>query len=275
MSLESHLILRQTTLPPAGEWTPLASGWIVARIAEGAGYWFQDGQIGEFKAGDGFVSAGNARLVIRASQLGPLKFDFFSVQPQLLNGVLTVTEGCQLARASRDSTARLMVFVAAEPLGQEFTRLVTRFPRASLPARSALLQLWSQAVAGTLAPTPEEGDGQKLHTRFRQLVEQLPDAELATRSLTELAEQIHCSERHFSRLFRREFGVPLRTRQRELRLQRASELLTASDIKVASVAQQCGYRHIGLFNLMFKKQFGLSPSAWRQKQKSQPSPLHG
>ena len=32
---------------------------------------------------------------------------------------------------------------------------------------------------------------------------------MATQSLTELAAQLHCSERHFSRLFREEFGVPL------------------------------------------------------------------
>ena len=47
----------------------------------------------------------------------------------------------------------------------------------------------------------------------------MTEAELAEASLTHLAAQVHCSERHFSRLFREEFGVLLRSRQIELRLQ--------------------------------------------------------
>ena len=265
MAIERHLILQELVLRPSGEWTPPASGWTVARIAEGVGYWQQGGSAREFKAGDGFVAAGNAGFILRASQLGPLKLEFFSVQPQFLNGVLTVTEGHQLSLAARDSAARLILFVAAEPLGQKFARLAIQSQRESLPARSALLQLWSQAVAGTLAQPLDAAHGQKLHERFRQLVAQMPDAELATRSLTELAAQLHCSERHFSRLFRQEFGVPLRTRQTELRLQRARQLLADADAKIINVAYDSGYRHLGLFNAMFKKRFGVTPSEWRQQ----------
>ena len=265
MAIERHLILQELVLRPSGEWTPSASGWTVARIAEGVGYWQQGGSAREFKAGDGFVAAGNAGFILRASQLGPLKLEFFSVQPQFLNGVLTVTEGHQLAQAANNSAARLIPFAAAEPLGQKFARLVTQSQRESLPARSALLQLWSQAVAGTLAQPLEAGHGQKLHERFRQLVAQMPDVELATCSLTELAAQLHCSERHFSRLFRQEFGVPLRTRQTELRLQRARQLLADANAKIINVAYDSGYRHLGLFNAMFKKRFGVTPSEWRQQ----------
>jgi AraC-like DNA-binding protein len=91
------------------------------------------------------------------------------------------------------------------------------------------------------------------------------EAELAGKTLTELAEHLHCSERHFSRLFREEFGVPLRARQIELRLQRAQQLLGDSDAKIINVAYDSGYRHLGLFNAMFKKRFGVTPSEWRRK----------
>ena len=43
-------------------------------------------------AGDGLVLASNGGGLLRASQLGPLKLQFFTVQPQLLNGLLTVAE---------------------------------------------------------------------------------------------------------------------------------------------------------------------------------------
>ena len=265
MAIERHLILQELTLRPSGEWTPPMPGWTMARVAEGVGYWLHGGSARELKPGDGFAVAGGSSMVLRASQLGPLKLEFFLVQPQFLNGLITVTEGHQLEQAGKNSTAQVFIFAAAEPLGQKFTRLVAQTQRENLPARSALLQLWSQAVAGALTLPLAADHGQNLRGRFRQLVAQMPDAELARHSLTELAGQLHCSERHFSRLFREEFGVPLRTRQTELRLQRALQLLADANAKIINVAYESGYRHLGLFNAMFKKRFGATPSEWRQK----------
>ena len=93
----------------------------------------------------------------------------------------------------------------------------------------------------------------------------MPEAELSQCSLRDLAGQLNCSERHFTRMFREEFGVPLRARQIELRLQRARQLLTNSDAKIINVAYDSGYQHLGLFNVMFKKRFGMTPSEWRQQ----------
>jgi AraC-like DNA-binding protein len=265
MSIERHLIIHEVTIRPCGEWSPPALSWIVVRIAEGIGYWLQAGSARELKIGDGFVATDASRLALRASQLNPMKLEFFCVQPQFLNGLITVTEGHKLELAGKSLAARAIFFGAADPVGKKFSRLVLLPDRENLTMRSALLQLWSQAVAGVLSAPPPEDAGHKLHERFRQFVAQMPDAELAARSLTELAAQLHCSERHFSRMFRAEFGVPLRKRQTELRLQRARQLLTDIDSKVITVAYESGYRNLGLFNAMFKKRFGLTPSEYRQQ----------
>lgn len=270
MALERHLILQELTLRPSGEWTPPAQGWTMARVAEGVGYWLQGGGAREFKPGDGFAASGASQLVLRASQLGPLKLEFFCVQPQILNGLITVTEGHQLEQAGKSAAEHTITFAAADPVGQKFSRLVIQPQRENLTTRSALLQLWSQIVAGVLHLPLAANHGQKLRERFRHLVAQMPDAELATRSLPELAEQLHCSERHFSRLFREEFGVPLRTRQTELRLLRARQLLADGNAKIINVAYESGYRHLGLFNAMFKRRFGVTPSEWRQQNLSAP-----
>ena len=265
MALERHLILQELTLRPSGEWTPPASGWTIARVAEGVGYLLQRGQANELKPGDGFVAHGAAQAVLRASQLGPLKLEFFCVQPLLLNGLITVAEGHQLQQAEKNTLAQTITFAAGDRIGQKFSHLIAQPQRESLGMRSALLQLWSQSVSVLLQRPPIPDHSQKLHERFRQLVAQMPDAELATRSLTELAGQLHCSERHFSRLFRAEFGVPLRARQTELRLLRAGQLLADGNTKIISVAFESGYRHLGLFNLMFKKRYGATPSEWRRR----------
>ena len=266
MTVERHLILQEMTLRPSGEWTPQGRGWIVARVAEGAGYWLHGGNARELNAGDGFVAGFNSNLRLRSSQLGPLKLQFFTVQPQYLHGVLTVAEWHQLETAPARLAPYVSVFAAAEPVAQKFTRIAEHPSSDGLSLRCALLQVWSGSLHGLLtAPVAEAGGGNQLQERFRKLLGQMTEAELAEASLTRLAAQLHCSERHFSRLFRAEFGVPLRTRQIELRLQRAQHLLANSSAKIINVAYDSGYRHLGLFNAMFKKRFGVTPSEWRQQ----------
>jgi hemolysin activation/secretion protein/AraC-like DNA-binding protein len=266
MTVERHLILQELALRPSGEWTPQIRGWVVARVAEGVGYWLHGGNARELNVGDGFIVGINTGSLLRSSQLGPLKFQFFTVQPQYLNGVLTVAEWHQLEAAANNPSTHVLIFNAGEPVGQKFSRLAEQSNSDGPSMRCALLQLWVNAVAGLLAaPASDSSGGNKLHGRFRQVVGKMTEAELSESSLADLAGQLHCSERHFSRLFRGEFGVPFRARQIELRLQRAQQLLTGSDDKIINVAYESGYRHLGLFNAMFKKRFGVTPGEWRQQ----------
>jgi len=267
MTVERHLILQSLTLPPSAEWSPRSQGWLVARVAEGTGYWLQHGaEARQLGVGDGLLILHNANGVVRASQLGSLKLQFFTVQPQFLNGLLTVTEWHQLEVAPRDASSPVALFTAGEPLGQKFTRLAEQPYTERLPMRCGLLQLWASAIADRLMPlAPFSNGGNKLRDHFRELIGQMAEAELSACSLSDLSRQLHCSERHFSRLFREEFGVPFRSRQIELRLQRARQLLANSNAKIINVAYDSGYRHLGLFNAMFKKRFGLTPGEWRQQ----------
>jgi AraC-like DNA-binding protein len=211
MAVERHLILQELTLRPSGEWTPQVRGWLVARVAEGVGYWLNDGAARELKVGDGFVVGGNVRVLLRSSQLGSLKLQYFSVHPQYLNGLLSVAEWHQLEAASAAPAKSVALFSAGEPVAQKFSRIVELPHDHELSLRCALLQLWSGALHGLLnTPAVELNTGNKLHERLREVVGKMTEAELADTSLADLAGQLHCSERHFSRLFREEFGVPLR-----------------------------------------------------------------
>ena len=264
MIVARHLILQEMHLRPSGEWTP-GGGWTVVRAAEGAGYCLQTGAAKELNAGDMVVVGPNATVIFRASQLGVLKLEYFHVLPQCLNGLLTVTEWRQLEDASSEVTMRLQYFAPADPTSQKFTRLAAQPQRDGLATRSALLQLWAASITGLLPANGTAVVTNNLRERFRQFVGKMSEAELAVRPLTQLAGELHCSERHFSRLFREEFNISLRARQTELRLQRARQLLAESDAKIINVAYESGYRHLGLFNAMFKRRFGVTPSQWRQQ----------
>jgi AraC-like DNA-binding protein len=290
MSVDRHLILQEVVLRPSGEWAPGGRGWTIARVAEGGGYWMpvlrgslpsavacyggqgataEGGEGGQgantraMNTGDGLVLAASGGGQLRASQLGPLKLEFFTIQPQFLDGLLTVAEWHRL---EAPPGAAAVFFAAHEPVGQKFTHIANQKRGDGLTMRCALLQLWASAVGGLLAaPAPDARHANKLRERIRQQVGHMLEIELTVSSPGELAEKLHCSKRYFGRLFREEFGMPLRARQIELRLQRARQLLADSDAKIASVAQASGFRHLGLFNSLFKKNFGMTPSVWRQK----------
>lgn len=267
MIVERHLILQELTLSSSAEWAPVCSGWLMARVAHGTGYWLpQQNGHRQLNAGDGLVVYGNAGGIVRASGLGPLKLQYYAVQLQYLNGLLTVAEWQHLEASPDCAPPPVSIFAANEPLGKKFMRLADQTCTQRLPMRCALLQLWAGAVADWLpAPAGSAAGGTRLRDQIRESVGQMTEAELAERSVGELASRLHCSARHFSRLFRQEFGVPFHARQIELRLQRARQLLADPDAEIANVASISGYRQLRMFNSVFKKRFGLSPVEWHQQ----------
>jgi AraC-like DNA-binding protein len=265
-------------IQPSGEWLPgsqCGQGWTIIRVADGMGYWLKGGTTGELNVGDGLVLGFDDKTQLRASLLCPMKLQFFTVQPQYL-GLLTVAEGCRFKTVSENSPSYFLLFHANELMGQEFARLVEQSQGSGLSARCALLQFWADVAADSLESSKKSfARGNKLRKRFQQLFRQMPEIELTVCSLPDLAQQLNCSIRHFRRLFREEFGVPLQMRQTELRLLRVQQLLTESEATVINIANECGYRHMSYFNSIFKKHFGMTPGEWRRQTRKNLLKLHG
>jgi hemolysin activation/secretion protein/AraC-like DNA-binding protein len=270
MPSERHLILQELTLLPSAELRASFHGWMVTRLADGAGYWLYQGAARELAIGDMLVVTRISGGIIRASLLGPLKLQFFMVQPRLLNGVLAVTDWQQLEACTGAPTGPSCFWAAADPLARRFADLATQPARVSLSFRCRLLQLWADAVAAFGVGTFETARREQLPERLHEMLTEMSEAELVGCSLGDLATQLQCSERHLSRMFHHEFGVPFRVRQAETRLLRAGQLLEQTDAKIVSIAYESGYRHLGLFNAMFKKRFGVTPSEWRKRARRKP-----
>lgn len=124
-----------------------------------------------------------------------------------------------------------------------------------------------------LPPTAQDRIGKvklnsHVHTpmRFLELIQSMAETELLNHSPAELAARCGCSARHFARLFRDHFGTSVRSKQTQLKLEKAQRLLAESDAKVLKVAFDVGYRHLGLFNALFKRHFGVTPTEWRRSQ---------
>lgn len=85
-------------------------------------------------------------------------------------------------------------------------------------------------------------------------------------SLEELARHCHISPFHFSRIYKAFTGYPVYQYLQLMRLKHAGMLL-ATALPVADIAFRSGFNSIDYFSAAFKKQYRLSPSAFRASRK--------
>lgn len=88
--------------------------------------------------------------------------------------------------------------------------------------------------------------------------------------LDRLAERVHMSRRHFTRLFRRLTGTTVLQWLLQERLQLSQRLLERTDRSVESVASLAGFGSAESFRLHFRRAFATSPTAWRQAFRAPP-----
>ena len=263
---EPHLMINEMKLPEGGEWAPQFRGWCFLQVKSGICYWRERGGAREISAGSVLVATREASGRLCASQLGEVEAAFFCLDPEKLTGLLSLGEQRSFARAAATGKWSLRVLPPGDPIAERFKKICLDGGGAHLPARLQLLQLFVDLFACEFQDLPANG-GQDVdgRSRLKRLLNQMAASDFVEMSLSELAPKLCCSPRHLSRLFREEVGASFREKQTELRLDKACELLANSNAKVVEVALTSGYPSNSLFNLLFKKRFGVSPGKWREQ----------
>jgi AraC-like DNA-binding protein len=268
-TFDQHLVVREASLQPGSEWTPKPPGWSVVHLASGVGYWIHPHLNRELAAGSVVILSPTTQGTIRASQIGEAKIHFFNVAPERLTGVVTLREQGALQAAAGKPELSCRFFPPEDPIAAEFRGLFGERKDSLLHLRVQLVMLFIQGIRNDLVPEPVEPEERSTKSRLeaflrRMLVECLLDLDF-----TGLACHIRCSPRHLSRIFSEAVGMSFRAKQAEVRLARAQELLATTESKVCEVAPESGYQSVSLFNMMFKRHFGVTPSRWRRGLKSQ------
>lgn len=83
--------------------------------------------------------------------------------------------------------------------------------------------------------------------------------------LEDLTKKIPLDKSYMCRLFKEYTGKSIFSYLLEYRLQKAAWLLQSTSDKIVYIALQSGFADLAYFNRQFKKQKGLSPSAYRKK----------
>jgi len=81
-------------------------------------------------------------------------------------------------------------------------------------------------------------------------------------SLEELSRSVHCSPFYLSRLFTQEGGMTMQQYLRQVRMERAAELLRTGKCNVTEAAMAVGYNSLSHFSSAFHETFGCCPGLY-------------
>lgn len=84
-------------------------------------------------------------------------------------------------------------------------------------------------------------------------------------SLPEISAGVGISERHARLIFKKMMGCTPTSYLNSIRLEQARNMLRNSNMSVAQIAHSTGFNDGFYFSRVFKKSFGVSPSAYRSK----------
>ncbi|MBE5783760.1 MAG: helix-turn-helix transcriptional regulator [Clostridiales bacterium] len=84
-------------------------------------------------------------------------------------------------------------------------------------------------------------------------------------TLDSLAEYVNLDKSYLIRLFKQELGVTPMTYLARVRMENARLLLAETDESIAEIARRCGFQTATYFHTCFKKMYGMTPMAYRQK----------
>lgn len=274
---DPHLVIKYINLPPTGEWKPDMAGWVFAHVTAGQAYVMHALKNEQLETGSVVAFPWLDKGCVRASQLDWASLHFFQVEPERLPELVTLGEQAILRGAAERQNSAPRVFLAEHPVSQRFKKVCGLSKTNRFLVRLQLLQIFTEAMADDLKSVqchsePIDEAATDARVRMAELLKQLPTAALLELTLNELVKQVHCTPRHGSRVFTDVVGMSFRKKQSEVRLQRAQELLATTRRKVIDVAMESGYQSVSLFNLLFKRRFGLTPSKWREKVKTSETP---
>ena len=139
------------------------------------------------------------------------------------------------------------------------------------PAREMWFRSKALEVAAHLFFSP--ADGELLCTRTQRLArERVEKAKLVLRermqdppTLEELARMVSCSPFYLSRQFAQAGGMTMQQFLRQIRMERAAELLRTGKCNVTEAALEVGYNSLSHFSSAFHETFGCCPGLYPLK----------
>ena len=102
---------------------------------------------------------------------------------------------------------------------------------------------------------------------MRQAQEYIQENYKKDLSLDALSKELDISPYYFSKLFKEETGSNFVEYLTNLRMSRAKELLKDEKLSMKEICMEVGYSDPNYFSRIFKKNFGMTPTEYRESEK--------
>ncbi len=143
-------------------------------------------------------------------------------------------------------------------------RELTNEIERSVEALDAILSLVVIELRRHLArPVTHQSSGRLAAWQYRRIRERL--AEQGLPAASELATLCGISTRHLHRQFRSLTGNTIAQYIESFQIERAKEMLAATDLPIQKVAFACGFSHSSSFARAFRRSMSMAPAAFRQR----------
>jgi transcriptional regulator GlxA family with amidase domain len=103
------------------------------------------------------------------------------------------------------------------------------------------------------------------NSALRDLLDTIAAEPAGNHSLAAMAARVAVSERHLTRLFRREVGLTAGQYVEQVRVEAAQILLETGDAGTVAVARSCGFGSEETMRRAFLRVLGAAPSAYRRR----------
>lgn len=262
----NYLRLQLNRLRKTDEWADNGPGLTFVFASRGSGQYLAGPVARAFGRGDVLVTTGSEGGKLRVASGDEVVFWSFSAQLEHVYPLFADDEIWLL----QDLQQRMKCprfYSSSSRIAAECNRLISGTPTEfNLGHRSQLLRVVATIFGAELEGVrPKKVGFIPVEDHLKEVLENLSITDLLGLSVSELAARFSCSRRHLNRLFHEHLGLSVSALRMEMRLLKAATLLRDSAAKVSTVAEQCGFNHLGLFNTCFKRRFGLSPGGFRKE----------
>lgn len=250
----------------------MLNGWYLLAVVSGSAYWISGGVTAELPLGSsalviGGKSAKGGRLL--APRDGGCSFQWILIRPNEISGVLSAEDRIAIEKIAANG----ITFHSFDPkheIAIRASKLFDQMDDSPAQTRVRILDIFLTILETQMRQPGAAVVPENARARMRAWLDGTPESEIMETDVEYLAIKLGCSVRHFSRLFTELIGMSFRDHQTQLRMKKAGDLLLRSNSKVIEIAQECGYNHLGLFNSLFRRHFGESPSSWRRSRQTIP-----
>lgn len=100
----------------------------------------------------------------------------------------------------------------------------------------------------------------KIISRIKEIIRQKYSENIGTAAIS---DEVYLSPNYISLIFKQETGETITEYITKVRMEKAKELLSSSDLKILEIAEQVGFENAHYFSTVFKKYTGIHPQKYR------------